>query len=104
MTEENLFRIAHAALCRFAEAAALLDEMAPQYGCAADEFSYAALCVAVQQSDLAGHEAVAEAARIEAAIEAMGESDVHKSAFAKFMALHSRWLFCFCCQAGGNGR
>ena len=51
----------------------MLDAMALQYGCAPDEFSYAALCVAVQQSDLAGSEAVAEAARIEAAIEASGE-------------------------------
>ena len=48
--------------------------MAPQYGCAPDEFSYAALCVAVQQSDVAGSEAIAEAARIEAAIEASGEA------------------------------
>ena len=63
-------------LCRYAQAAALLGNMEPQYGVAPDEFSFAALCVAVQQSDLSGSEAVAEAGRIEAAITTSGKHSV----------------------------
>ena len=60
------------AVRRYAQAAALVGDMEPRYGIAPDEFSLAALCVAVQRSDLADDEAVAEATRIEAAIQASG--------------------------------
>ena len=62
-------------VCRYEEAAALLGDMEAQHGVRPDEFSFAGLCVALQQeSDLGGHQVIAEALRINAAIAACGRA------------------------------